>query len=113
MLYLSATLNVVLPSGKIPHEVAPIHEIQLVGEEELDVFPLRGYVHHNVPSAFVVGDVFSFDVHPLLVECGMRGTVHTWEEHIRSEEHTSELQSRQYLVCRLLLENKQHILHYY
>src|SRR3712207_9536649 len=24
----------------------------------------------------------------------------------RSEEHTSELQSRQYLVCRLLLENK-------
>src|SRR3712207_8041466 len=28
----------------------------------------------------------------------------------RSEEHTSELQSRQYLVCRLLLEKKkQHI----
>src|SRR3712207_8549005 len=25
----------------------------------------------------------------------------------RSEEHTSELQSRQYLVCRLLLEKKQ------
>src|SRR5258707_3941564 len=36
----------------------------------------------------------------------------------RSEEHTSELQSRQYLVCRLLLEKKkkmqqivQHMLH--
>src|SRR3712207_8306686 len=27
-------------------------------------------------------------------------------EHVRSEEHTSELQSRQYLVCRLLLEKK-------
>src|SRR3712207_7837213 len=26
---------------------------------------------------------------------------------VRSEEHTSELQSRQYLVCRLLLENKR------
>src|SRR3712207_7257019 len=26
----------------------------------------------------------------------------------RSEEHTSELQSRQYLVCRLLLEKKKH-----
>src|SRR3712207_8675289 len=25
---------------------------------------------------------------------------------VRSEEHTSELQSRQYLVCRLLLEKK-------
>src|SRR3712207_8848442 len=29
----------------------------------------------------------------------------------RSEEHTSELQSRQYLVCRLLLEKKIHIPH--
>src|SRR3712207_7338556 len=31
-----------------------------------------------------------------LLECGQR-----------SEEHTSELQSRQYLVCRLLLEKKK------
>src|SRR5438445_2394842 len=29
----------------------------------------------------------------------------------RSEEHTSELQSRQYLVCRLLLEKKKKIQH--
>src|SRR3712207_7685765 len=28
----------------------------------------------------------------------------------RSEEHTSELQSRQYLVCRLLLEKKKMLL---
>src|SRR3712207_7362096 len=28
----------------------------------------------------------------------------------RSEEHTSELQSRQYLVCRLLLEKKKQII---
>src|SRR3712207_7852091 len=28
--------------------------------------------------------------------------------HTRSEEHTSELQSRQYLVCRLLLEKKNY-----
>src|SRR3712207_7410520 len=27
---------------------------------------------------------------------------------VRSEEHTSELQSRQYLVCRLLLEQQTH-----
>src|SRR3712207_7112602 len=33
---------------------------------------------------------------------GFRRTVLT-----RSEEHTSELQSRQYLVCRLLLEKKE------
>src|SRR3712207_7763094 len=30
----------------------------------------------------------------------------TYDDH-RSEEHTSELQSRQYLVCRLLLEKKK------
>src|SRR3712207_7524226 len=32
---------------------------------------------------------------------------HTWKLS-RSEEHTSELQSRQYLVCRLLLEKKKY-----
>src|SRR5947209_13047865 len=31
----------------------------------------------------------------------------------RSEEHTSELQSRQYLVCRLLLEKKKSMVHRY
>src|SRR3712207_8032885 len=30
-----------------------------------------------------------------------------WKYLSRSEEHTSELQSRQYLVCRLLLEKKK------
>src|SRR3712207_7687007 len=29
------------------------------------------------------------------------------DDALRSEEHTSELQSRQYLVCRLLLEKKK------
>src|SRR3712207_6968769 len=31
----------------------------------------------------------------------------------RSEEHTSELQSRQYLVCRLLLEKKKKIIFFH
>src|SRR3712207_8875200 len=30
-------------------------------------------------------------------------------QELRSEEHTSELQSRQYIVCRLLLEKKKTI----
>src|SRR3712207_7450342 len=39
-----------------------------------------------------------------------------WLGFSRSEEHTSELQSRQYLVCRLLLEKKNnqlYISHFY
>src|SRR3712207_7638864 len=40
--------------------------------------------------------------------CGGTHTRLQWMEPcpLRSEEHTSELQSRQYLVCRLLLEKK-------
>src|SRR3712207_8696151 len=33
----------------------------------------------------------------------------TVTEVLRSEEHTSELQSRQYIVCRLLLEKKKNM----
>src|SRR3712207_8863912 len=33
--------------------------------------------------------------------------LHRARDVVRSEEHTSELQSRQYLVCRLLLEKKK------
>src|SRR5947209_13408741 len=48
--------------------------------------------------------------------CTRRGTICTTSaassadrpvDRKRSEEHTSELQSRQYLVCRLLLEKKK------
>src|SRR3712207_8219700 len=37
----------------------------------------------------------------------MVGAARLGRERLRSEEHTSELQSRQYLVCRLLLEKKK------
>src|SRR3712207_6951733 len=40
-------------------------------------------------------------------ERGQHGAVQ--RDRRRSEEHTSELQSRQYLVCRLLLEKKKNI----
>src|ERR1017187_10791138 len=39
--------------------------------------------------------------------------IHGWGDHVtRSEEHTSELQSPMYLVCRLLLEKKKSTQHY-
>src|SRR3712207_8297827 len=48
---------------------------------------------------------------------GFEKAVSSWEEVVadptidaRSEEHTSELQSRQYLVCRLLLEKKNEMI---
>src|SRR3712207_1393495 len=42
-----------------------------------------------------------------LYKVPMHGTTITHQTLGRSEEHTSELQSRQYLVCRLLLEKKK------
>src|SRR3712207_8983770 len=41
------------------------------------------------------------------LQAGGRPPVPESDEAGRSEEHTSELQSRQYLVCRLLLEKKK------
>src|SRR3712207_7526241 len=52
----------------------------------------------------------SFHIKPLLPFLG-RGikfyVLAVSLNNVRSEEHTSELQSRQYLVCRLLLEKKK------
>src|SRR5439155_17342596 len=48
------------------------------------------------------------------IPCKLRGSRQIWSSrrsdsrsHLRSEEHTSELQSRGHLVCRLLLEKKK------
>src|SRR3712207_7843029 len=68
----------------------------------------RGYrwVRRNPVVAALVAAVF------LTLAAGVvvsgRYAWHAWREsERRSEEHTSELQSRQYLVCRLLLEKKK------
>src|SRR5476651_2871898 len=59
-------------------------------------------------------EIYTFSLHDALpisaLEASMHGFRHAQRRHRvldRSEEHTSELQSRQYLVCRLLLEKKK------
>src|SRR3712207_7835362 len=53
--------------------------------------------------------VAQVEARPVEPRCAVRGVDRRGEEahRLRSEEHTSELQSRQYLVCRLLLEKKK------
>src|SRR5258708_17881738 len=64
------------------------------------------------PSAFL-GAVFAPDGHTLYASGGNRDCVYVyaWGDSatLRSEEHTSELQSPDHLVCRLLLEKKKPI----
>src|SRR3712207_7945805 len=48
-------------------------------------------------------------LHPswhVVLHVSLQPPLHPSWQPVRSEEHTSELQSRQYLVCRLLLEKK-------
>src|SRR5690625_6763935 len=66
----------------------------------------------GIEQGIIIGAVFSLlifigrSAYPHVAELGF-----LQEENIyrnRSEEHTSELQSRGHLVCRLLLEKKKH-----
>src|SRR3712207_6976255 len=51
---------------------------------------------------------FRFDIwQQAFADCGLSMEEYACRRIGRSEEHTSELQSRQYLVCRLLLEKKK------
>src|SRR3712207_7713221 len=54
-----------------------------------------GTPEHEFAQRWDVGEDFNTPFDALL------------QDYYRSEEHTSELQSRQYLVCRLLLEKKK------
>src|SRR3712207_8944823 len=85
------------------------------------LFPYTTLFRSLEPRVYAEGDDGHEDVHagvaPLVAEFGHEFEVHAvdarhegkrHEKHReRSEEHTSELQSRQYLVCRLLLEKKK------
>src|SRR3712207_6865229 len=64
--------------------------------------------HIQLARLQLVQDVLLEDVVPqgIALVHDLLGAVVRGKEH-RSEEHTSELQSRQYLVCRLLLEKKK------
>src|SRR2546422_2909484 len=80
------------------------------GDDRIAVIATGGLSHEpGGPRYFWVDEEFDRwfldllakgDHETLLAECTL--------ERMRSEEHTSELQSRLHLVCRLLLEKKKH-----
>src|SRR5947209_5966514 len=74
------------------------HKSEHVERETVEVYPVIGRMIQQVfPKGF---QRIRYD--------GVQATK-TVEQLKRSEEHTSELQSRQYLVCRLLLEKKKEL----
>src|SRR3712207_7165917 len=77
--------------------------------------PLPTVVEHQGEHVFVgLYDVTATDEQALDVwESADSGLYQKIRVRVRSEEHTSELQSRQYLVCRLLLEKKKNTKYVY
>src|SRR3712207_7118109 len=74
------------------HDALPIYGHQPGGDED------------DVPPGAQLGGLAELEPVVVLVEHRRHRAPQQTE---RSEEHTSELQSRQYLVCRLLLEKKK------
>src|SRR3712207_8478138 len=68
----------------------------------------RPYVFQEIRWARQVDDVlYVSHSHSTYSASSMGMNAYITAIDVRSEEHTSELQSRQYLVCRLLLEKKK------
>src|SRR3712207_7191391 len=60
----------------------------------------------DVPELLKGKQIYTLDLAALVAGSKYSGEFEERLKKVRSEEHTSELQSRQYLVCRLLLEKK-------
>src|SRR3712207_7039322 len=72
------------------------------------LFPYTTLFRSMYPGNFGLGPVAVLGRRETVTGVLTLGSEHTTVESARrSEEHTSELQSRQYLVCRLLLEKKK------
>src|SRR3712207_8044730 len=69
----------------------------------------KEFTHRReVQQTFDYNGTASFDLSSAVTSATSVG-VQYFTRDTRSEEHTSELQSRQYLVCRLLLEKKKNM----
>src|SRR5699024_5642176 len=106
------------------------HDAEFIARFEREVQSATSLAHPNIVNIYDVGEEshilymvmeyvdgmtlkeYIFKNHPVSVETAMQimnqilSAIATAHNNERSEEHTSELQSRFDLVCRLLLENK-------
>src|SRR3712207_7955037 len=77
----------------------PIRKARLVRSGPAGDVGIPAAVHRDREAGIVAGAADVAGVH-------QHGRIDDQRPAARSEEHTSELQSRQYIVCRLLLEKK-------
>src|SRR5947209_10365115 len=100
------TNNILCQDTGIPiYNVTIGRDVSFQGEE------ITRAIRRGCERATTEHSLRSSVVHPITrvneqTSCGIRVPIINYDFDDRSEEHTSELQSRQYLVCRLLLEKK-------
>ena len=83
MLQLSIALQVVLSTSKVPHEVAPVHPVALVADEEAHILKLRRNLHADHLTTAVVHLLMTTDfAHPTLIVAAVGRAVHAGEEHV-------------------------------
>ena len=84
VFFFAVTLYIVLASGKVPHEVAPVHEVKLIRHEELEILPLcRHLDRRNAACGVVVRHFAAFNpAHPAFVSVAVVGRMHTREKHV-------------------------------
>src|SRR3712207_8207971 len=95
-------------STLVPYATLFRSEVQLALVGSMATDDPEGWEFFNSTMAYADGDP---DIH-ILNNLNSVGAIEVnafQSQADRSEEHTSELQSRQYLVCRLLLEKKKHL----
>src|SRR5690606_40027720 len=88
------------------HDALPISSLRAAGVEPSQVTDI--FISHR--HADHVGGLLAADGAPAFPNATVHLTTAEWagiQADARSEEHTSELQSRENLVCRLLLEKKK------
>src|SRR5256884_3388687 len=114
--------NPILTKAEIPYPVETVHNAAVVKHENEYIMLFRSHLRtgRSIIGLARSTDGFHFtaDPEPFLIpardspfaayeEFGVEDPRVTRLEGERSEEHTSELQSRLHIVCRLLLEKKK------
>src|SRR5437762_7157132 len=77
------------------HDALPIYSLRMICKKCLVIGRVQGVFYRHTAARRAQ-------------ELGVSGYAHNLADGRRSEEHTSELQSPMYLVCRLLLEKTNH-----
>ena len=83
MFKFTLSLHIVLTSAEVPHEVAPVHEVTLIGQEEAQVLPLRRHLHIDPFTTIVVRHHPAADTtHPLFIGLRFLRVPHAREQHV-------------------------------